>query len=51
MEEEEYQGHGCIVLSKNNKKLGEVRKYSSFEDRLIFYRQSIIGRKLKEKED
>ncbi len=38
------------VLSKNNKKLGEVRKYSSFEDRLIFYRQSIIGRKLKEKE-
>lgn len=38
------------VLEKNIKILGEIRKYRSFEDRLIFYRQSVLGRKLKQQE-
>lgn len=38
------------VLVNNLAKLGEIRKYPSFEKRLVFYRQSVIGRELTEKE-
>lgn len=38
------------ILVKNVTMLGEVRKSRSFEERLIFYRQSVLGRKLTEKE-
>ena len=38
------------VLVKNITMLGEIHKYRSFEERLIFYRQSIIGRELTQQE-
>lgn len=38
------------ILAKNIKNLGDLRQYPSFEERIIFYRQSVFGRKLKDEE-
>lgn len=38
------------VLKENITMLGEVQKYCSFEERLIFYRQSVLGRELTQQE-
>lgn len=38
------------ILAKNIKNLGDLRQYPSFEERIIFYRQLVFGRKLKDEE-
>ncbi len=39
-----------ILLRKNVPNLGEVRSYNGFEDRLVFYRESVLGHKLTQPE-
>ncbi|ETB64146.1 TPA: hypothetical protein DIC38_00495 [Candidatus Nomurabacteria bacterium] len=38
------------IFFKNIAKLGEIRKYNIFEERIILYKQSIFGRKLNKNE-